>query len=641
MIIELRKYLFFGNRGEMDRFFTLSQRAGFLEFIGPVRKKALELPPVAKIFLHAIKIAKHYPVHPQELPHDITEPELIANKIVTLKEEQEHLLETERMLVAEIARIAVFGDFSRSELNAFEVEAKRVVQFFCMKSSLASEIEMPSEVIYVGTDYDLDYFVSVNKESKQYPKMIEIQIEHPVGELRHKLQHVREEIAKKEADLKMLCNAMPFLQEGLVQHLNSHHLQQAKHSAALSLNDQLFAIEAWVPSNRIESLYGLISTLQVDAVEIAIESKDMIPTHMENVGMGKVGEDILHIFDTPSHEDKDPSRWILVFFSLFFAMILCDAGYGLIFFLVFALIKWRFPRLQGIKKRVVKLGFVLGISSMVWGVLTASYFGLELRPDNPLQKLSVMASLVEKKAAYHVAMKDDVYQEIVHNYPELSDASSGNDLLDYYTQSGTKTRTYPIFEEFWNNILMEFAFLIGISHISLSFLRYLRRNWAGLGWILFLIGGYLYFPSIIQATTLINFTGLIAKPTAYAYGFFLLFGGLGLAFLAAFFKKKWGAFQELLHVVQVFADVLSYLRLYALALGGIVMARTFNDTLGIDMGVVAASVVIFCGHSINISLCLMGAVVHGLRLNFLEWFHYSFIGGGRLFNPLVLKRFEK
>jgi V/A-type H+-transporting ATPase subunit I len=50
--------------------------------------------------------------------------------------------------------------------------------------------------------------------------------------------------------------------------------------------------------------------------------------------------------------------------------------------------------------------------------------------------------------------------------------------------------------------------------------------------------------------------------------------------------------------------------------------------------------VIILGHGINISLGLMAGVIHGLRLNFIEWYHYSFEGGGRFFNPLKLLKLE-
>lgn len=638
MIVNLHKYLIFGAKEDMDRFFYLAQRAGFIEFIGTSRKRTLELPPLAKTFLHAIKIAKHYPTHPHETPSTPLSIDKIAEKIVAMRAELDALLEEERVLSSEIARISVFGDFDREELDQLEVESRRVFQFFCMKSEIAADISLPPEVMYVGTEYDLDYFVAINPEKVQYPKMIEIIIDRPVGVLKERLLLVREELAKIESDLKTFANTLPALQAGLVEVLNEHHLHLAKHNATLNLNNAVFAIEAWVPETRIESLHALISTLDVDFEPIAIEPKDSIPTYMENTGPAKVGEDLVQIFDVPSPTDKDPSLWVLVFFALFFSMIVADAGYGLIFLLMTSAIYWKFPNLHGVKKRIIKLSFILSVCSIFWGVITASYFGLSIPPDSPFQKTSLIAYLAKKKATYHLREKDDVYQESLKDYPQIATASNGQDLLMKASSVEGGKREFPIFEEFSNNILMEFAFLIAIIHLSLSFLRYLDRNWAGIGWIFFMIGGYLFLPSIINATILVNFMGWISKPVGYFWGLRIMIGGVALAFFAALIKKGWGAFHELLHGVQVFADVLSYLRLYALALGGMVMAHTFNDALGINPGIVVTVLIILMGHCVNIALCLMGSVVHGLRLNFLEWFHYSFEGGGRLFNPLRLNK---
>jgi V/A-type H+/Na+-transporting ATPase subunit I len=629
MIVDLEKYLIFGSAATMDEFFTLAQRAGFLEFIGK-KRKGIELPQEAKTFFSAIKIAKHYSIHPQEAPNTDLEPLQIAEKIVSLRQEEEALLEEERIIEAEIARISTFGDFSQEDLAAIEKDTKLIFQFFVMKSDVAKEFVPPPEMIHVGTDYDLDYFIAIQKEKKQYPKMIEILIDKPVGVLRKRLFQLREEVGKIEGDIKSFSNYFPQLQEGLAEHLNHYHLDQAKHNASLKFNNGLFSIEAWVPKTRVKSLFGLISHLDVECVPIAVESKDQIPTYMENKGAGRIGEDLLNIFDTPSHTDKDPSLWILVFFSLFFAMIISDAGYGMIFLLIVLFLRWKFPNLHGVKKRVLRLGLILSCSVISWGIFTGSYFGITFSPQSPTQKTSILAYFSEKKINYHLQQKDEVYQALVKKYPQVV-TMNGKEVLQINHKAG-----YPIFEQFSENILLEFAFIIGVIHISLSFLRYIRRNWSGIGWILFLIGGYLYFPSIIHATTIVNFMNWIPKPVAYAWGLWILISGLVIAAILSFIQKRWGAITELLHVVQVFADILSYLRLYALALGAMVMARTFNDTLGVEVGIVLTLILILFGHTVNIGLGLMGGVVHGLRLNFLEWFHYSFEGGGRLFNPLKL-----
>jgi V/A-type H+-transporting ATPase subunit I len=76
------------------------------------------------------------------------------------------------------------------------------------------------------------------------------------------------------------------------------------------------------------------------------------------------------------------------------------------------------------------------------------------------------------------------------------------------------------------------------------------------------------------------------------------------------------------------------LRLYALGLAGSIMAATFNN-VGAAVGFAAGVLVVLLGHGVNILLGTMSGVIHGLRLNFIEWYHYSFDGGGKLFNPLM------
>jgi V/A-type H+/Na+-transporting ATPase subunit I len=638
VIIKMHKYLIWGSKNEMDRFFMLAQRAGFLEFIGLSHKKAIELPEDAKTILTAIKIAKHHFIHPKDAPP--LEPLLIAQTILKLHQDEERLLEEKRVLTAEISRIAIFGTFSRDDLVEIERSGKRVLQFFCMKSDLAREMVLPPEVIFVGTEYDLDYFVSVNKERTQYPKMIEILIDASVGELKQNLLRVQGELARCEADLRLFCNALLDLQNGFNDCLNKYTLNLAKHDASTPLGDAVFAIEAWVPKNRRAALFGLLSNLNVQCEEVTIESTDRIPTCVENRGIPKLGEDLIYIYDVPASTDLDPSAWILWFFALFFAMIISDAGYGLIFLIIALVLKWKIPKdAPGPLKRFTKLFMVLSIACIVWGCATASYFGIEIGAENPLRKTSFIDFLAKKKAGYHLKQKDDVYQSYLKDYPGVATAADGHDFLvatAYVKEGHTK---YKALEDFFNNILLELSLVVGIIHLSTAFCRWMLRNPAGLGWILFMIGGYLYFPVYLDATSIANFTGLISKSFARTLGLQLLAVGPAIVLIVSIFQgKKWLSIFELTNGIQVFSDVLSYLRLYALALAGMVMADTVNTTLGIELGIIATIFVVLFGHLINISLSSMSATIHGLRLNFLEWYRFCFEGGGRLFNPLRIRK---
>ena len=608
MIVDLQKILIFGNRTEMDKFFDLAQRAGFLEFIGLSHKKALELPEEAKKLLAAIKIAQHHIIHPNEAPY--LGAETIAEKLLFLHKEQDRLLEEQRILNAEIARVAPFGDFDRNELDLIESESKRVFQFFCRKSDLADKIPISPDMIFIGTEYDLDYFVMVNKERIQVPKMIEIFIESPLGELRETLLNVREDLIGVEKDLRFYSNAMHILQKELIDLLNRHHLQLAKHDAALNLNNALFGIEAWVPKTRLKALQGLLGSLNVDYELIAIEPEERVPTYMENKGVGKVAEDLVHVYDTPAPSDKDPSLWVLTAFALFFSMIISDAGYGLIYFLIGLLLKWKGPQNNSMMRRFTKLVLILSSCCILWGIATASFFGIQIGPDNPFRKISFLHSLATKKAEYHIEMKDEVYHEYIQEYPQAASAENGHDFFLKATKVRDGRLKYEAQEEFYDNLLMEFSLLIGVIHLSLSFFRYLLRNFAGLGWVLFMVGGYLYFPIYLGATSILNFMGWVPKPLAASLGLQLLYFGPVVVLIASLIQgKKWMALHELTNGIQVFSDVLSYLRLYALALAGMVMAATFNE-MGEKAGLIGGFLIIVIGHVINMGLSIMAGVIH-------------------------------
>ncbi len=637
MIVQLHKVLIYGAKEEMDRFFELSQRAGFLEFLGAAHKKSLELPDEAKTILMAIRIAKRHIIHTLEAPETPIDSVELAEKLIQLNQTHEQLTEEKRLVSSEIARVAVFGDFAKTDIEALQRDAKRVIQFFCMKSQIAREMILPPELIFVGTEYDLDYFTAINKEPVQYPKMAEILIERPLGALKERLYHILDQLAQLEIEIRLYANTLPRLQDGLINFLNEYNLKWAKHDAETHLSDTMFAIEAWVPKNKMKSLIALVEGLNVFFEEICIEECDRVPTCMENQNAGKIGEDLVHVYDIPAPTDKDPSSWVLVFFTLFFSMIISDAGYGLIYLALGLYLKWKFPSIGGQFKRFVKLVLIVATGCIIWGAATASFFGIEIGPNNPYRKMSFLHFLAQKKAEYHYSLKDDVYQEYVKEYPDVATAVDGHDFLVKASKLEDGMIRYEALVTFYDNILMEFSILVGILHLSLSFLRYLTRNWSGFGWVIFMVGGYLFFPKILNCSTLINFMGLIPKQTAYMIGEILVYGGISIAFLAALWQKKWGAFHELMNVVQVFADVLSYLRLYALALAGMIMAGTFNQ-LGLNMNLFAGVITIFFGHLSNITVAIMGGVIHGLRLNFLEWYHYSFDGGGKLFNPLRLKR---
>jgi V/A-type H+-transporting ATPase subunit I len=640
VIVDVVKYLVVGTSDEIGHFFEKAQEAGFLEFASISGKKSTDLPVTVQSLLTALKILRRYPARE---PHfhggDLAFAMQLSERIVEIRDDLEKLYEEKRLLTSEIARVAPFGDFSREDLEGIEREGKRRVQFFCMKTAKSHKTNFTDEIVYIGTEYDLDYFIAISKEGIVCPGMIEMRIDSPVGELELRLDIVEETAHRLEGELKEQTGYLDFLHETLVEEMNRNALTAAKREVVFPLKNTLFTTEVWVPKNKTDALFGLLDGMKVRAEEIAVEGTEKAPTHLENQGFGLLGEDLVKIYDTPAISDHDPSHWVLWFFVLFFSMIVADGGYGLVFLALALYLKSKFPKMKGEGRRFIKLSILLSTGCIVWGVLTSSYFGLKIGPDSLLSRISPLHMLVKEKAAYHLAERDEVYATWVAKYPAIAEARSGEECIELATVETHGSTLHPMLEEFSSNIILEFTLLLGVIHLTIAFLRTLRHNIAGLGWIVFMIGGFLYCPLVLRATSALQFMGWVGKGQAAAIGFQCLCGGLGFALLAAIVQRgiKKGI-SEIANLIQIFADVLSYLRLYALSLAGTILASTFNLE-GQALGLVLGLVVILAGHAINISLAVMGGVIHGLRLNFLEWYRYCFEGGGRPFRPLrKLKR---
>ncbi|MFS8563713.1 MAG: hypothetical protein LVR00_05100 [Rhabdochlamydiaceae bacterium] len=164
MIINVVKYLIVGVKEEIDKFFERAQEHGFLEFLSISGKKHIEQPIPIQSLLAAIKILRKFPVGEiyfggGDLPFAMQ----ISERILELKEDLEKLHEEQRLLEAEISRVAPFGDFSMEDLEYVEREGERKLQFFCRKATKDHMVPPDTDLIYVATEYGLDYFFQLAK----------------------------------------------------------------------------------------------------------------------------------------------------------------------------------------------------------------------------------------------------------------------------------------------------------------------------------------------------------------------------------------------------------------------------------------------------------------------------------------------
>lgn len=638
MRIDLKKFLFVGLQVEKESFFQQAQKLGLIDFIDANLSPA-NIRQESSQIADAIKVLRGVPALEQLEIEDLRGAQKIAEKILTLKQEIDLCDEKIRVAQLDMSRIAIFGSFKIEDLEDLRDRGHRLIQFYCGKKGVRETLTEETALLYIDSDHGLDYFAGVHAAPQVYPGLVEMKIDRSLNALKQDLQEAQREKHRLEKRLHEMAVYSTYLHHAFYDELNHHELKRAEAKAESAMEGSLFAATGWVPEQKIESLKELAKDLAVHVEEVAPSEGEIAPTYLENENLGRMGEDLVGIYDTPSNTDNDPSLYVLFGFLLFFAIIVGDGGYGSVYLGLALYIRYKYPLLKGLKKRLLNLFTMLCVACIGWGLLTSSFFGVVLPPDNPLRKVSLVTFLAEKKVEYHAAKNDRTYQSWVKEYPQLSKASKGQELLFQGYTEKDGVRNYSLLAKMTDQILLEIALVIGVVHIMIGMIRYLPRNYPNIGWIVFLIGSLLYFPSYLQAPSFINYWWGVPLDRGGEIGLQLIAIGIPTAIGLSIFKNGLLGLTEIMNLIQVFADVLSYLRLYALGLSGSIVSATINDVAAM-LPLLLAIVLMAIGHLVNMLLGIMGGVIHGLRLNFLEWYHYSFEGGGKKFKPLELKQIE-
>ncbi len=319
---------------------------------------------------------------------------------------------------------------------------------------------------------------------------------------------------------------------------------------------------------------------------------DFVPTLLHNPKWTDKIKPVMNFMGlVPGYDEIDVSKIFLVFFTFFTGILVGDAGYGLIFFVLTLLTHWK---TGFVKKIEFGLFYTLSVSVMLWGVLTGTYFGAETIANIPFLKQLQVSQL----------------------------ASFGGDNLR----------------------IQQFMFLIGAVHLTIGHIqkgiKYINSVLviAQVGWVAIVWG--LYF--------LVNKMVLGISAPEFMPWLFIGGGALVALFSSPSQPIVKGILSSLgnlpLNVINGFSDVISYIRLYAVGLSTVLMASSFND-MAIGEGIttiasgVGAVLVLILGHALNMTLAAMAVLVHGVRLNMLEYAgHASVEFSGSEYNPFKLKK---
>ncbi|MFO7761764.1 MAG: V-type ATPase 116kDa subunit family protein [Desulfobia sp.] len=374
--------------------------------------------------------------------------------------------------------------------------------------------------------------------------------------------------------------------------------QENLNRAAREIYDdgELFVVEGWAPQYSLSELQKFAAgyELVLNAEPPPEVPGEEPPTLLENPKRLQGGENLVNFYTTPGYNIWDPSLAVLFSFVVFFAMIVSDAGYGLLmagFWLLFR------RKLQCTKQGFCTMFGFLVAGTIGYGILAGNYFGLTPGEDNLLGALKFF------------------------------------EPTDQYR-------------------MMTISILLGASHLLLAhFTNFIKASGAELklrplGWIGIIIGGLLLW--FAHAGFIKDFRSWMPGGVALAGGCLLvLFFSSQRPWLDGSYKDRLGRLLDgllaLTGLSRVFGDVLSYLRIFALGLASAQLAATFNDMAAgavehiAGLGTLVAILILAFGHGLNFLLALMSGVVHGLRLNYIEFFNWGMAEEGYPYRPFCKK----
>ncbi len=407
-------------------------------------------------------------------------------------------------------------------------------------------------------------------------------------------------LAQKEQELHLLEGEVACLKQRIPE------LESIRATNYANLDRYLAGVTATpAAENIIVTLVGYAPEDQESAVVEALDRtgvlylkdkasvEDNPPIQFKNNKFVRQFEVLTDMYGRPAYNGFDPTPFISIFFLLFFALCMGDAGYGLILILIGLALK----KINSFKD-MAPLVVILGVGTVIVGFFLHTFFSIDISQWKIFEPIK------------GIFLPD-----------EIAGYAGG----------------------------MVLAIVVGIIHLCLAMLvkaiqevkvKGFAHSLGTLGWTLLIVGGVIV--GALALVGVLNATAtkwiVIVIGVVSAIGIFPL-NNLDRNKMANVGLGLWDTYNT---ATGLLGDVLSYLRLYALGLAGSMLGMAFNDMGKMILGDGSNAILwipfillVLIGHTLNIAMCALGAFVHPLRLNFLEFFKNSgYEATGRNYNPL-------
>ena len=417
--------------------------------------------------------------------------------------------------------------------------------------------------------------------------------EAPSVELEKNLKAQQAVVEAKKKVLEDLQEEKDLLRQlQLSAEVTYNELQKEQAKNELVNGQHVFVLQGWLTTKAVDAVEVQLKEKLGEGeyvflpLEIAEEEYEEVPTVLENNAFLQPFENLTEMYGLPKYGELDPTPYTAPFYLVFFGMMAADLGYGALLWLgTFIMLKF-FHFDKGMNRNL-KFFHLLSYPVMIWGIVFGSAFGADL----PFQPLSLSKDLI-------TIMILSIIFGVIQIMVGLSLGAYSNLKKKAYTDAYT-------------------------SH---------------LGWLAIITGIILY----VLGSMVLNISWIATIGSSIA-----IIAAIAIVVVTVLSSEnKWGGLASGLYnlygISGYVADVVSYTRLMALAVSGGSIASAFNMLVGFLPPVARFTAGIFlivALQGLNIFLSFLGAYVHGLRLQFVEFFGKFYDGGGHALKPF--KTYEK
>ena len=557
----------------------------------------------------------------------------VARQVAALNDKAKQCQGERITLNNELDRIKSWGDIDPEAIKALSQKNLNIMAYELAKSEYdkldpaittlvleKTKSTVKFVIVDMGDDIDEALLNALAPYKFKLPELSTQKIRQKIQKLELTLLDIDSELSSYAVFTQSMKDAIKSIEKKIEFEIYKTGMNDEQLSENQEKCVSIAHFKGYIEADNVEKL---TQTAKNNSWGLVIEDpteEDNVPTQLKNNKFVSLIYPLTDFLGTvPGYFEYDISGWFLAFILIFFGIIFGDGLYGLLITAVAAI-----PVIKAlIAKKPVSPTFLLvglfGISTLIWGTVTCTWCGLPAEQlPQWLQKLSI---------------------------PVISNVYADKLWHPFWTSGDVGLTT--------SQNLQIFCFTLALIQLSVAHIKGALRSkgslkmLGALGSLLQLLGIYYLVLSLVVNPAVFSFSLVLGGIPIGTVSIALIGIGFALSFIFANYEGSIiksilssliNIVSVLLGVVNVFSDIVSYIRLWAVGLAGAAISATVNELAGPLLGnllfAVLAIILLVFGHGLNMILNVLSVIVHGIRLTTLEFSsHLDMSWSGHKFKP--------